>query len=91
MAMERGSGEAGASWKAMKFFGSEQFLRGMWKYVTFERAGARIILSDVFGKNKKESTVSWNRSHPSKRLWNNSRDVRMQIAVTRRRVVRTSQ
>ena len=41
----------------------------------FERAGR------CSGKNKKESKVSGNRSHPSKRFWNKSKEVRIQVAV----------
>ena len=42
-------------------------------------------------KNNEESKVTGNRSHPSKRFWNRSNEVRMQIAVPRQRAVPTPQ
>ena len=60
-----------------RYLGGEQFLRGMWEDFTLKRAGARKIPADVlFKKNNKESKVSDNRSHPSKRFWNKSKEER---------------
>ena len=66
-----------------KVFGSEQFKRGMWEYFTLKREGARITLADDAQENKKGSKVSGNRSLPSKKFWNKSKEVRIQLSVPR--------
>ena len=53
--------------------GNEQFLRGMWKYVTLKRAGARKTLATLLKKNKKNNKVSGNKSVPSKKFCNKSK------------------
>ena len=51
-----------------KIFGSEQFLREMWRYFTLKRAWARKDFADAAQENKKEYKGIVNKSLPSKKF-----------------------
>ena len=83
VAMERGGGEEGASWKAMEGFWEVNNFCGMWEYFILKRGRSKEHSSGYAAlKNKKESKVSCNRSLHSKTFWNKSREVRIQTAVS---------
>ena len=64
MAMERNSGEVGASWKDMEgVLGNEQFLRGMWEYFTLEKTEQEQILAD--GAQEKQEGQQGHRQQES--------------------------
>ena len=67
-----------------KVFGSEQFLRGMWKYFTLEQAGARKILADAAREKQEGKQGQWQQEPPCKEVLGKSREVRIQIAAPRR-------
>ena len=67
-----------------KVFASEQFLRGMWEYSTLKRAWARKFVADAAQEKQKGRQGQWQQeSLPSKRFWNKSKEVWIQIAVPR--------
>ena len=46
------------------FFGSEQFLCGMWEYFTLKRARARKILADAAQEKQQGKQSQWQQESP---------------------------
>ena len=51
-----------------KIFGSEQFLRGMWEYLTFKRAWARKVSADAPQEKQEGIQGQWQQESPFKEV-----------------------